>query len=87
MDPARTAVLGSAGYFIHLYAPLFYGAFYCMLIGLGNRLGHVVPEEEAKDILLSFHDPAGHIPLGPFTINSSSKLVNKQSNRNTFQEP
>lgn len=87
MDPAGTAVLVAVGYFIHVCAPLFYRAFYSFLIGLGNRLGYAVQEEKTKDLIFSFHDTACYINLGTFAINGGTKLVNKQSNSNTFQEP
>ena len=87
MDPAHTTVLVGAGHFIHLYTALFYRAFYPVLIGLGSRLGYVVQKEKTKDLIFSFHDTAGFITLGHFTINTGTKLVNLQSNGNTFQKP
>ena len=87
MDPVRTDILVSAGRFIHLYASLFYRAFYTILNVLGGRLGYALQEEKAKDFIFSFHDTAGFFTLGPFAINAGTKLVNIQSNSNAFQEP
>jgi hypothetical protein len=87
MDPAHTAVLGSAGYFIHLYTPLFYRAFHSISIGMGSCLGYALQKEETKDLIFSFHDTAGYITLGYFKDHCSSELVNSKGNINTFQKP
>ena len=87
MDPAHTTLLVGVRYLIHLYTPLFYRPFYFMLIGLGRSLGYAVQEKETEDLIFSVHDIAGDVTLGPFAINVGTKLVNKQSNSNTFEEP
>ncbi|MEO7307512.1 MAG: hypothetical protein ABIR78_02495 [Ferruginibacter sp.] len=87
MDPACTAVLAGVGYFIHLCAPLFHRAFYSFLIGMGSSLGYAVHQKETKGLIFSFHDTVAVITLGAFAVNTGTKLVNKQSNSNTFQEP
>ena len=87
MDPVRTDILVSAGHFIHLYAPFFYRAFYTVLNALGGGLGYALQEEKTKNFIFSFHDTAGFFTLGPFAIIAGTKLVNIQSNSNTFQEP
>jgi hypothetical protein len=86
MDPARTAVLGSAGSFIHLYTPLFSRSLYSLFIDMGNSLGIAVHKEETQSIILSFHDTACSGAMGCFAINGGTKLVNVQGYRNTFQE-
>jgi hypothetical protein len=45
MDPASTAVLGSVGFIIHLYAPRFYRPFHYPVTYLGNSLGISLQEE------------------------------------------
>ena len=87
MDPAYTDVLVGVGHFIHLYTPLFYRPFYSLLIDMGNRMGYALQKEKRKDRFLPFHDPVGFITLGTFTIDAGTKLVNIQSNCNTFEEP